>query len=150
MSVFGRHRGHSRRTRWTFRTWSSSTALVRREPSRHNRDLDQLPPMPPKHFLTSNFRVAFEEYFQPQQQRDAIDTLQGHIAEVRNGTEEQRRELGVLRPQDTTAAQVEDRTAAYLDKCYWQLAQFYRVRILCFISLVLFTISCICSGTRAV
>ena len=48
---------------------------MRREPSRHNRDLDQLPPMPPKHFLTSTFRVAFEEYFQPQQQRDAIDRL---------------------------------------------------------------------------
>ena len=106
--------------------------------------------MPPKHFLTSNFRVAFEEYFKPQQQRDAIDTLQGHIAEVRNGTEEQRRELGVLRPQDTTAAQVEDRTAAYLDKCYWQLAQFYRVRVLCSVSTSLSLVSCVCSGTRAV
>ncbi|RPD74036.1 hypothetical protein L226DRAFT_509882 [Lentinus tigrinus ALCF2SS1-7] len=82
--------------------------------------------MPPKHFLTSNFRVAFEEYFQSDQQRNAIDTLQEHITEVRDGTEQQRRELGVSRPQDTTPAQVEDRIAAYLDKCYWQLAQFYR------------------------
>lgn len=83
--------------------------------------------MAPKHFLTSNFRVAFEEYFNPEQQRSAIDNLQAHIAEVRDGTEEQRRELGVLRPQDATAEQKNTRVAAHLDKCNWQLAQFYRV-----------------------
>lgn len=83
--------------------------------------------MPPKHFLTSNFRVAFEEYFKPDQQRNAVDLLQAHIAEVRDGSEQQQRDLGVLRPQDTTAEQIEQRLAAHLDKCYWQLAQFYRV-----------------------
>ncbi|KAI0777836.1 hypothetical protein BD413DRAFT_467903 [Trametes elegans] len=82
--------------------------------------------MPPKHFLTSNFRVAFEEYFDSQQQRSAVDTLRAHIAEVREGSEQQRRTLGVLKTQDTTAEQVAQRVAAYLDKCYWQLAQFYR------------------------
>ncbi|CDO72186.1 hypothetical protein BN946_scf184970.g38 [Trametes cinnabarina] len=87
--------------------------------------------MPPKHFLTSNFRVAFEEYFDPGQQRSAVDTLRGHIAEVRDGSEEQRRELGVLKPQDKTPEQIEQRVAAYLDKCYWQLAQFYRYSVPC-------------------
>ncbi|RDX48883.1 hypothetical protein OH76DRAFT_1404455 [Lentinus brumalis] len=86
------------------------------------------------HFLTSNYRVAFEEYFQPHQQRNAIDLLQGHIAEVRDGTEDRRRELDVLRPQDTTPEQVEDRIAAHLNKCYWQLAQFYRYSTPCRIS----------------
>lgn len=85
--------------------------------------------MPPKHFLTSTFRVAYEEYFSPEQQRNAVDTLQAHIAEVRDGSEEQQRELGVLKPRDTTPEQIEQRLAAYLDKCYWQLAQFYRVRL---------------------
>ncbi|KAI0770622.1 hypothetical protein C8Q74DRAFT_1276528 [Fomes fomentarius] len=87
--------------------------------------------MPPKHYLSSNFRVAFEEYFGPEQQRNAVDTLQGHIAEVRDGSEAQRRELGVLRPQDTTSEQIDQRLAAYLDKCYWQLAQFYRYSVPC-------------------
>ncbi|KAH9932742.1 uncharacterized protein BXZ73DRAFT_89898 [Epithele typhae] len=82
--------------------------------------------MPPKHFLTSNFRVAFEEYFKPDQQRSAVDNLQEHIATIRDGTEEQRREQSVLRPQDTTQEQMDARVAAHLDKCYWQLAQFYR------------------------
>ncbi|KAJ2989780.1 hypothetical protein NUW54_g8674 [Trametes sanguinea] len=63
--------------------------------------------MPPKHFLTSNFRVAFEEYFNPDQQRSAVDTLRSHIAEVRDGSEEQRRELGVLKPQDKSPEQIE-------------------------------------------
>ena len=83
--------------------------------------------MPPKHFLTSNFRVAFEEYFNAEQQKSAVETLRGHIAEVRDGSEDQRRELGVLKPQDTTPEQIDQRVAAYLDKCYWQLSQFYRV-----------------------
>ncbi|KAI0718162.1 hypothetical protein C8T65DRAFT_639199 [Cerioporus squamosus] len=85
----------------------------------------------PLHFLTSNYRVAFEEYFQPHQQRNAIDVLLGHIAEVRDGTEDRRRELEVLRPQDTTPAQIEDRLAAHLNKCYWQLAQLYRYSTPC-------------------
>ncbi|OSC97998.1 hypothetical protein PYCCODRAFT_1418423 [Trametes coccinea BRFM310] len=87
--------------------------------------------MPPKHFLTSNFRVAFEEYFNPDQQRSAVDTLRNHIVEVRDGSEEQRRELGVLKPQDKTPEQIEQRVAAYLDKCYWQLSQFYRYSVPC-------------------
>ncbi|KAI0629988.1 hypothetical protein C8Q77DRAFT_1139757 [Trametes polyzona] len=87
--------------------------------------------MPPKHFLTSNFRVAFEEYFKPEQQRSAVDTLRDHISEVRDGSEEQRRELGVLKPQDKTPEQIEQRVAAYLDKCYWQLSQFYRYSVPC-------------------
>ncbi|KAI0373765.1 hypothetical protein BV20DRAFT_675059 [Pilatotrama ljubarskyi] len=90
--------------------------------------------MPPKHFLTSNFRVAFEEYFNPEQQRNAVNTLQGHIAEVRDGSEEQRRELGVLKPQDKSPEQIEQRVAAYLNKCYWQLSQFYRYSNPCRIS----------------
>ena len=83
--------------------------------------------MASKHFLTSNFRVAFEEYFKPEQQRSAVDNLQNYIAQVRDGTEEARRTLQVLRPQDTTQEQKDARVAAHLDKCYWQLAQFYRV-----------------------
>ncbi|KAI8986285.1 hypothetical protein BD414DRAFT_515311 [Trametes punicea] len=90
--------------------------------------------MPPKHFLTSNFRIAFEEYFDADQQRNAVETLKGHIEEVRDGTEEQRRELGVLKPQDKTPEQIEQRVAAYLDKCYWQLSQFYRYSVPCRIS----------------
>ncbi|KAH9850195.1 hypothetical protein C2E23DRAFT_887625 [Lenzites betulinus] len=90
--------------------------------------------MAPRHFLTSNFRVAFEEYFKSEQQRNAVDTLQAHIAEVRDGSEAQRRELGVLRPQDKSAEQIEQRIAAYLDKCYWQLSQFYRYSVPCRIS----------------
>ena len=82
--------------------------------------------MPP-HFLTSNFRVAFEEYFQPDQQRAAVDNLKAYITEVRDMPEERRRELDILRPQDTTQEQIDTRIAAYLDKCHWQLAQFYRV-----------------------
>ena len=85
--------------------------------------------MASKHFLTSNFRVAFEEYFKPEQQRSAVDNLQNYIAQVRDGTEEERRSLQVLRPQDTTQEQKDARVAAHLDKCYWQLAQFYRVRL---------------------
>ncbi|KAI0332840.1 hypothetical protein GY45DRAFT_1359993 [Cubamyces sp. BRFM 1775] len=87
--------------------------------------------MPPKHFLTSNFRVAFEEYFNAEQQKSAVETLRGHIAEVRDGSEDQRRELGVLKPQDTTQEQIDQRVAAYLDKCYWQLSQFYRYSVPC-------------------
>ncbi|KAH9886071.1 hypothetical protein C8Q73DRAFT_658829 [Cubamyces lactineus] len=87
--------------------------------------------MPPKHFLTSNFRVAFEEYFNAEQQKSAIETLRGHIAEVRDGSEDQRRELGVLKTQDTTPEQIQQRVAAYLDKCYWQLSQFYRYSVPC-------------------
>ena len=68
--------------------------------------------MPPKHFLTSNFRVAFEEYFDSAQQRNAVDILQAHIAEVRDGSDAQRRELGILKPKDTTPAQAEDRLAS--------------------------------------
>ncbi|KAI0823996.1 hypothetical protein BC628DRAFT_1420426 [Trametes gibbosa] len=90
--------------------------------------------MSPKHFLTSNFRVAFEEYFKSEQQRHAVDTLKDHIAEVRDGSEEHRRELGVLKPQDESPAQIEQRVAAYLDKCYWQLSQFYRYSVPCRIS----------------
>ena len=83
--------------------------------------------MAPKHFLTSNFRVAFEEYFNPEQQIRAVNDLKAHIADVQDGSEEKRRELGVLRPQDTTAEQQDTRIAAHLDKCHWQLAQLYRV-----------------------
>ena len=83
--------------------------------------------MAPKHFLTSNFRVAFEEYFNPEQQSRAVNDLKAHIADVQDGSEEKRRELGVLRPQDTTAEQQDTRVAAHLDKCHWQLAQLYRV-----------------------
>ena len=82
--------------------------------------------MPP-HFLTSNFRVAFEEYFKPDQQRASVDNLVAYIEEVRGMSEERQRELDVLRPQDTTQEQIDARIAAYLDKCHWQLAQFYRV-----------------------
>ncbi|PIL35145.1 hypothetical protein GSI_02934 [Ganoderma sinense ZZ0214-1] len=86
--------------------------------------------MPP-HFLTSNFRVAFEEYFQPDQQRAAVDNMKAYIAEVRDMPEERRRELDILRPQDTTQEQIDARIAAYLDKCHWQLAQFYRFSAPC-------------------
>ena len=82
--------------------------------------------MPP-HFLTSNFRVAFEEYFQPDQQRASVDNLNAYIVEVRDMSEERRRELDILRPQDVTQEQIDARIAAYLNKCHWQLAQFYRV-----------------------
>ena len=33
----------------------------------------------------------------------------------------------ILRPQDTTQEQIDARIAGYLNKCHWQLAQFYRV-----------------------
>ncbi|TBU23059.1 hypothetical protein BD311DRAFT_732021 [Dichomitus squalens] len=86
--------------------------------------------MPP-HFLTSNFRVAFEEYFKPDQQRASVDNLVAYIEEVHGMSEERRRDLDILRPQDTTQEQIDARIAAYLDKCHWQLAQFYRYSVPC-------------------
>ncbi|KAI0694791.1 hypothetical protein C8Q76DRAFT_251691 [Earliella scabrosa] len=78
-----------------------------------------------RHRLSSSAFMG-SDYFALEWQRSAVDTLQAHIAQVRDGSEDRRCELSVLRSQATTSTQIEQRLAAYLDMCYWQLAQFRR------------------------
>ncbi|KAF7791003.1 hypothetical protein EIP86_001962 [Pleurotus ostreatoroseus] len=75
--------------------------------------------------LSARFRNIFEESLSPVQQRQAVDALKDYIAELNHGTDEQRRDLGLL--GDDEADQLDEKALqAALERCYWQLVMFLR------------------------
>lgn len=82
----------------------------------------------PGDILSSSFRTTFEETLTPSQQQQAIDSLLDYIHEVQYGTEEQRLDLGVIEDDDVDAEVISRKLNATLEKCYWQLVMFLRVR----------------------
>lgn len=82
----------------------------------------------PADILTSHFRSVFEDVLSPARQQQAIDSLQDFIYEAQYGTDEQRRDIGVLDDEDTDEQVVEQKLNTALDKCYWQMVMFLRVR----------------------
>lgn len=81
----------------------------------------------PGAILSAQFRMMFEDSFSSAQQHSAIDALKDYVAELKHGTDEQRRDLGVLGNQDADEELVEQKMRAALEKCYWQLVMFLRV-----------------------
>lgn len=77
--------------------------------------------------LSCRFRNLFEERLSPARQHQAVDALKDYIAELKHGTNEQRRELGVLGDEDDEKEVVERKLHAALEKSYWQLVMFLRV-----------------------
>ena len=61
--------------------------------------------MPTTNLLTSSFRTKFEDVLTPSQQAQALDSLHDYIHEVQFGTDDQRRDLGVLSDSDVDADQ---------------------------------------------
>ena len=68
--------------RWSSENTLSSPALSSPEASSF---------LPSRHFLTITSRVAYEEYFNPEQQGSALDNPQAHISGARDGTEQRLR-----------------------------------------------------------
>ena len=64
----------------------------------------------------------------PSQQQQAIDSLQDYIHEVQYGTDDQRRDLGVIDDDDVDPEVISSKLGACLEKCYWQLVMFFKVR----------------------
>lgn len=85
----------------------------------------------PGDLLTSYFRSTYEDVLSPSQQQQAIDSLLDYIHEVQFGTEEQRLDLGVIDDDDVDAEVISRKLNATLEKGYWQLVMFFRVRFLC-------------------
>lgn len=71
--------------------------------------------------------MMFEDSFTPAQQHSAVDALKDYVSELKHGTDEQRRDLGVLSTEDADEEVVEQKLHAALEKCYWQLVMFLRV-----------------------
>lgn len=78
----------------------------------------------PSTLLSSELRFAFEK-FSTNDQKSAVYALQSLIHLIRDGTDEQRRAIGV--PMGNDRARNELNAQLLLDKCYWQLSQFFRV-----------------------
>ena len=78
--------------------------------------------------LSAHFRRIFEDSLTTVQQHQAVDALKDYIAELKDGTDEQRCDLGVLEYDDVDPDVIEHKVQAALDKCYWQLVMFLRVR----------------------
>lgn len=91
-------------------------------------------PNMPADILTSHFRSVFEDVLTPARQQQAIDSLQDFIYEAQYGTDEQRRDIGVLDDEDADEHVVERKLTAALEKCYWQMVMFLRVRSFTFAS----------------
>ena len=81
----------------------------------------------PGDLLSSSFRCKFEDGLTPSQQQQAIDSLQDYIHEVQYGTDDQRRDLGVIEDDDEDPEVIEKKSDAFLEKCYWQLVMFLKV-----------------------
>lgn len=64
----------------------------------------------------------------PCQQQQAIDTLQDYIHEVQYGTDDQRRDLGIIDDEDEDQEVISRKLSVCLEKCYWQLVMFLKVR----------------------
>ncbi|KAF7797099.1 hypothetical protein EIP86_008291 [Pleurotus ostreatoroseus] len=76
--------------------------------------------------LSAHFRRIFEDSLTTVQQHQAVDALKDYIAELKDGTDEQRCDLGVLEYDDVAPDVIEHKVQAALDKCYWQLVMFLR------------------------
>ena len=76
--------------------------------------------------LSAHFRMLFEDSLSPAQQHQAVDALKDYISELKHGTDEQRRELGVLDDYDDPDV-AQRKLHAALEKSYWQLVMFLRV-----------------------
>lgn len=82
----------------------------------------------PGDILTSYFRSTFEDVLTPSQQQQAIDSLLDYIHELQFGSEEQRLDLGVIDDGDVDPDVVSRKLSTTLEKCYWQLVMFLKVR----------------------
>jgi hypothetical protein len=82
----------------------------------------------PGDLLSSSFRSKFEDVLTPSQQQQAIDSLQDYIHDVQYGTDDQRRDLGVIEDEDEDPEVIARKSSAFLERCYWQLVMFLRVR----------------------
>ncbi|GJE96153.1 hypothetical protein PsYK624_123460 [Phanerochaete sordida] len=80
----------------------------------------------PGNLLSSSFRCMFEDSMSPSQQQQAIDSLQDYIHEVQYGTDDQRRDLGIIDDDDEDPEVISRKLAACLEKCYWQLVMFLK------------------------
>ena len=83
----------------------------------------------PGDLLTSYFRATYEDVLTPSQQQQAVDSLLDYIHEVQFGTEEERLDLGVIDDEDVDPEVISRKLNAALEKCYWQLVMFFRVRL---------------------
>jgi hypothetical protein len=79
---------------------------------------------PPAALITPAARSAFEG-FSTDEQKQVVDKMLVLIGDLRNGTDEQRKALGV--PWTDDQSQNETNVHLVLDQCYWQLSQFFRV-----------------------
>lgn len=70
----------------------------------------------------------FEDTLTPSQQQQAIDSLQDYIHEVQYGTDDQRRDLGIIDDDDEDPEVIGRKLGVCLEKCYWQLVMFLKVR----------------------
>lgn len=80
---------------------------------------------PPAALLSPAAREAFE-VFTTDEQKQVVDKLLEFIRGLRDGTDEQRKALGM--PWSDNQSENESNVHIVLDQCYWQLSQFFRVR----------------------
>jgi hypothetical protein len=80
---------------------------------------------PPEALMSSAARTAFES-FTTTEQEHIVDKLLGLIRDLRDGTDDQRKAFGM--PWSDDQSENERTILNAVDQCYWQLAQFFRVR----------------------
>ena len=79
---------------------------------------------PPEALISPVARTAFEG-FTTEEQEQIVDKLLVFIRDLRDGTDEQRKAIGV--PWSDDQSENEKTILNALDQCYWQLSQFFRV-----------------------
>ncbi|EKM52907.1 uncharacterized protein PHACADRAFT_261598 [Phanerochaete carnosa HHB-10118-sp] len=80
----------------------------------------------PGNLLSSHFRTMFEDTLTSSQQQQAIDSLQDYIHEIQYGTDDQRRDLGIIDDEDEDPEVIGRKLGICLEKCYWQLVMFFK------------------------
>ena len=74
--------------------------------------------------LSKELRGAYENFL-PSDQKHVINALKDFINKVRDGTDEQRKALGVSWEDDRAKNEIS--TQLVLDAAHWQLSQLFRV-----------------------
>lgn len=74
--------------------------------------------------LSPGLRTNFEKYH-TEDQKNVVSELQAFVIKVRDGTDEQRKDLGV--PWGSDTEENTKNTLLTLGASYWQLSQFFRV-----------------------
>jgi hypothetical protein len=83
---------------------------------------------PPAALLSPEARNAFEG-FTTEEQKQVVDKTLVFIRDLRNGTNEKRKALMIGVPWSDDQSKNELNVKLVLDQCYWQLSQFFRVRL---------------------